>query len=210
MIRLIMADDHALVRSGLRQILATASDMRLVGEVASGAELLQTLSETLCDVILLDLSMPGLTGLALIPELAALYPEIKVLVLSMHNEGQVVARALKVGASGYVTKDSDIDVLLTAIRKVFRGIRYIDPALADKTIPQNETTTVAGQAKISARERAVLELIVAGRSLTDIAEQLALSPKTVSTYKMRLMQKLGVSNNVDLVRHALRSGLARD
>lgn len=210
MIRLIMADDHALVRSGLRQILATATDMRLVGEVASGAELLQTLSYTPCDVILLDLSMPGLTGLALIPELALRYPETKVLVLSMHNEGQVVARALKIGASGYVTKDSDIDVLLSAIRKVFRGIRFIDPALADKAIPPNQPVAAAGHAKISARERAVLELIVAGRSLTDIAEQLALSPKTVSTYKMRLMQKLGVSNNVDLVRHALRSGLASD
>lgn len=121
MIRIIMADDHALVRGGIRQLLALAPDMQLVAEVASGAELTQQLAATTCHVLLLDLSMPGLSGLALIPELVANYPEMRIVVLTMHNEGQMVSRALKVGASGYVTKDSDSDVLLTAIRKVHRG-----------------------------------------------------------------------------------------
>lgn len=210
MIRIIMADDHALVRGGIRQLLALAPDMQLVAEVASGAELMQQLAATTCHVLLLDLSMPGLSGLALIPELVANYPEMRIVVLTMHNEGQMVSRALKVGASGYVTKDSDSDVLLTAIRKVHRGIRYIDPSLGEKNpLIAPEPTSPEGPA-ISARERSVLQLIAAGCSLTEIADRLALSPKTVSTYKMRLMQKLGISNNADLVRHAIRAGVSSD
>lgn len=210
MIRVFIADDHALIRSGIRQILATANDMELVGEAARGEELLERLGQTEVGVLLLDLSMPGLSGPALIQAITARFPAVRVLVVSMHKEGPVASRALQAGAAGYMTKDSEPEALLAAIRKVACGRPHVDPELAMKISP--EPVSYAGDTleAISRREQEVLRLIAAGLSLNEIAVRLCVSPKTVSTYKMRLMQKLNIDSNTDLLRHAIRAGLTED
>lgn len=202
MIRVAIADDHALVRGGLGQVLATTEDLCLEGEAASGEELLQLLSVTPCDLVLLDLSMPGWGGMVTIRHLREKFPVMPVVVLSMHNEGPLVARALEAGADGYVAKDSEPEILLEAIRQVGAGGHFVDPSVQAAAVASS-LESGGGEEALSLRERAVLELIAAGCTLTDIAISLAVSPKTVSTYKMRLMQKLAIDNNADLVRYAI-------
>jgi DNA-binding NarL/FixJ family response regulator len=202
-IRVVIADDHALVRGGIRQLLATTADIRQVGEAGSGEDLLTVLAQTPCDVVLLDLSMPGSGGLATIVPLSEGFPDLRVIVLSMHNEGPIVARAWGAGVAGYVTKDCAPEVLLTAIRQVAAGERFIDPSLNDALLAAKTGGRGMGAEALSQRERTVLEMIAAGRNLTEIAAWLGVSPKTVSTYKMRLMQKLDIDNNADLVRYAV-------
>lgn len=207
MIRLALADDHAIVRGGLHQIMATSSDIEVVAEAASSNEAIEMARHDGIDLLLLDISLPGVGGLEVIKVLAAERPGLPVLVLSMHNEGQIVRRALKSGAAGYVTKDSEPSVLLCAIRKVASGGKYIDPALVDSVVFPQADQSDHPQSLLSEREYQILQFIVAGVQLGDIADRLHLSPKTISTHKMRLMQKLGVNNNADLVRYALRHGV---
>lgn len=206
-IDLILADDHAIVRSGLCQLLGGAPDIRVVGEAPDGPTLLEYLRGTRADIVLLDLSMPGLSGIDLIRRLQFEHPELPVLVLSMHVEAQIVARVLRAGAAGYVTKDCDPAVLLQAVRKVAAKGRYIDPSLVDSVVFSAEATSDAPQDLLSAREQQVLERIAAGQSLGQIADDLHLSPKTVSTHKMRLMQKLELQTNADLLKFAVRHGI---
>lgn len=211
MIRLMIADDHAIVRSGLKQIIATTIDISVVAEATRGEEIFEQLQRDAVDLLLLDMSMPGLAGLELIGRLQVAHARLPILVLSMHNEGQIVARALRAGAGGYVTKDSEPEVLLAAIRKVTHGGRFIDPALGDVLVfDHGPARPLAPHEALSERERQVLEGIVAGLPLGEIADQLHLSPKTVSTHKMRLMEKLQVDNNADLIRYAIRHGLTVD
>ncbi|HEY6093981.1 MAG TPA: response regulator transcription factor [Gallionellaceae bacterium] len=211
MIRILLADDHAIVRNGLKQIIAGASDLQVIGEAASGAEVLELARRTPPDLLLLDMTMPGISGAELIRRLRADHPNIPVLVLSMHNEAQVVSRALKAGASGYVTKDSDQEILLAGIRKVAAGNRYIDPALVDAMVfDGNAAADAAPHAALTERELQVLEMLASGQSLTAIAESLHLSAKTISAHKAHLMQKLGIDNNADLMRYAIRHGLTRE
>lgn len=211
MIRLMIADDHAIVRSGLKQIIATTIDISVVAEATRGEEIFEQLQKDAVDLLLLDMSMPGLAGLELIGRLQVAHARLPILVLSMHNEGQIVARALRAGAGGYVTKDSEPEVLLAAIRKVTHGGRFIDPALGDVLVfDHGPARPLAPHEALSERERQVLEGIVAGLPLGEIADQLHLSPKTVSTHKMRLMEKLQVDNNADLIRYAIRHGLTVD
>lgn len=207
MIRVSIADDHAIVRGGLLQILATTPDITVVGEAASSAEVLEMARQDQTDVLLLDISMPGMDGLELIRRLNTERPALPVLVLSMHNEGQIVQRALKSGAYGYITKDSAPSVLLAGIRKVASGGKFIDPALVDSVVIPRATDTDDPKTLLTEREFEILQLIVTGMPLGDIADRLHLSPKTVSTHKMRLMQKLGVNNNADLLRYAIRHGV---
>lgn len=208
MIRLVIADDHAMVRGGLKQIIATCSDMQVVGEATDGNTLLGLLQQGACDLLLLDMTMPGLSGIDLIQRLQKEHPALPVLILSMHNEGQFVARALKAGASGYVTKGSEPEVLLAAIRKIATGGRFIDPSLVEAMVFETPATGGLPHESLSERELQILKLIAAGLPLGRIADQLHLSPKTVSTYKMRLMDKLGIDNNADLIRYASRHELA--
>ena len=208
MITLMIADDHAIVRSGLKQIIATTIDIAVAAEATRGEDIFEQLQRDSVDLLLLDMSMPGLAGLALIGRLQAEQPQLPILVLSMHNEGQIVARTLGAGAAGYVTKDSEPEVLLAAIRKVANGGRFIDPALGDVMLFERGPARQMAHAALSERERQVLEGIVAGQPLGEIADQLHLSPKTVSTHKMRLMEKLQVDNNADLIRYAIRQGLS--
>lgn len=208
MIRLLLADDHAIVRSGLRQLLALAPDLRVAGEAVDGASVLAALRRELPDLLLLDINMPGLSGAALIERIRAHWPALPVLVLSMHNEPQVAARVLKSGANGYVTKDAELELLLGAIRRVAGGGRYIVPELAEKLV--FDQTLVGGalpHTQLSDREREVFRLLVAGKGVNEIAAQLCISNKTVSTHKTRLLEKLNLGGTAELVRYAMQHGL---
>lgn len=208
-IDIFIADDHNIMRSGLRQLLSSVSDLRVVGEAPDGKTLLDSLPQHRVHVVLMDLSMPGLSGVDLIRQLQAQAPELPILVLSMHVEAQIVARVLRAGAAGYVTKDCDASVLVDAVRKVAAGGHYIDPTLVDSVVFQAPSATEAclPHDQLSPRERQVLERVSAGMALGQIADELHLSPKTVSTHKMRLMQKLDLHTNADLLKYAVRHGL---
>ena len=208
MIRVLVAEDHTIVREGIKQLIGLAKDLCVVGEAANGEQLLETLRQTPCEVVLLDISMPGVNGLEAIPRIRALSSPPAVLVLSMHDEAQMAARALKIGAAGYATKDSDPALLLTAIRKVASGGRYIDPELADRMVFEVGLTDARpAHTLLSEREFSVFERLVRGEGVNEIAQQLAVSSKTVSTHKARLMQKLGLHSVADLVKYAVEHKL---
>lgn len=208
MIRLVIADDHAIVRGGLRQIFATVPDFEVVGEAVNGAEVLDCVRRLEADLLLMDLNMPGISGPDLITRIRAHRPQLPILVLSMHNEAQVAARVLKAGANGYITKDSEPDLLLGAMRKVAAGGKYIVPELAERmvfdvSLPDQQ----APHSQLSDRELEVLRLLIAGLSINSIAEQLFISNKTVSTHKTRLMEKLNLTSMADLMRYAMQHDL---
>lgn len=210
MIRILIADDHAIVRGGLKQIVVTTTDIVAAGEATHGAEVIDKVRQAEFDLLLLDMTMPGPSGIDLLRRVRADKPSLPILVLSMHNEGQVVSRALRAGATGYVTKDSDPAILLSAIRKVAAGGRFIDPALVDAIVFDAGNGDRPPHDLLSDREFQVLRKIVAGEAIGEIGATLNLSAKTISTHKMRLMQKIGVDNNADLIRYALRHGLAQE
>jgi DNA-binding NarL/FixJ family response regulator len=209
MIRLVLADDHAIVRRGLTQIFSLLPDVEVIAEAANGSEVLEILHKhEHIDLILLDLTMDGISGADLIARIKAHRPTLPVLVLSMHNEPQVATRMLRSGANGYITKDCDPEILLAAMRKVAGGGKYIAPDLAEKmvfqvTVPDDRSL----HSLLSDRERDVLRLLTQGKVVKEIAEQLAISNKTVSTYKIRLMEKLNISTMADLMRYAMEHGL---
>ncbi len=208
MIRVLVAEDHTIVREGIKQLIGLAKDLQVVGEAGNGEQLLETLRQVPCDVVLLDISMPGVNGLEAIPRIRALTNPPAILVLSMHDEAQMAARALKIGAAGYATKDSDPALLLTAIRKVAGGGRYIDPELADRMVFEvGLTDSRPAHALLSEREFSVFERLVQGASVNEIAQQLALSNKTISTHKARLMQKMNANSMADLMRYAMEHKL---
>lgn len=208
MIRLLIAEDHAIVRNGLKQIFMLMPEITVAGEAVNGTEVLERLQQDRFDILLLDLNMPGISGAELIARVKAQHADLPILVLSMHNEPHVVARVLKAGADGYITKDCEPDVLLTAIRKVAARDRYVEPALAEKMVLG---THLGGQGPdptpLSERELQVLRLLTAGHSVNAIAAQLNISNKTVSTHKMRLMEKLHTSSMAALMQYAIQNGL---
>jgi DNA-binding NarL/FixJ family response regulator len=208
MIRLMIADDHAIVRGGLRQLLSLAPDIEVLAEAVDGAQVLEGLRHALPDLLLLDVNMPGLSGPELITRIKSHWPALPILVLSMHNEAQVAARVLKAGASGYVTKDSEMEVLLSAIRKVASGGKFIVPELAEKLVfDVSLGSDQPPHQNLSDRELEVFRLLVAGLGVNDIATQLCISNKTVSTHKTRLMEKLNLGSTAELVRYAMQHGL---
>lgn len=210
MTNILIADDHAIVRRGLRQIVATSADITVSAEAADGAEVLDKLRRNPIDLLLLDMNMPGISGLDLIGRVRIEWPALGILVLSMHNEAQVASRALKAGASGYITKDSDPDILMTAIRKVAQGGRFIDPSLVDAIVFRAHNAGDEPPHEIlSNREYQVLQRLAAGESINDIARTLSLSAKTISTHKVRLMRKLGLDTNIDLARYAIKHSVAQ-
>lgn len=210
MIRIIIADDHAIVRGGLKQIIATTTDIVVAGEASNGGEVITMLRQGECDLLLQDMSMPGVSGVELIKRVRVEKPSMPMLVLSMHNEGQIVARALKAGASGYVTKGCEPEMLLCAIRKVAAGGRFIDPSLVDMLVFEGSDADRLPQDMLSDREFQILQMIADGYQVGEIAELLHLSAKTVSTHKVRLMRKLHINNDVNLVRYAIKQGLVLD
>jgi two-component system invasion response regulator UvrY len=202
-IRLLLADDHPVVREGLRRIVADNPGLEVVGEAVNGDEVLPILRRSPADVVLLDISMPGPGFLQVLEGLKAEHPSVAVLVLSMHPEDQYAVRALRSGAAGYLTKDHSPEQLVEAIRKVHRGGRYVSPTLA-----------TAGDRKVrhellSHREYEVLCLLGSGRTVKEISAELRLSPKTISTYRARVLEKMQASTNADLVRYAAQHGLIR-
>lgn len=208
MIRLVIADDHAIVRGGLKQIFALIPDFEVVGEATNGSEVLACLRQAPFDLLLLDMNMAGISGSDLITRVKAHQPDLPILVLSMHNEPQVAARALKAGACGYITKDCEPEILMAAIRKVAARGKYIDPELAEKMV-FDVTSTAARplHSQLSGREREVFRLLTTGQGVNDIANQLAISNKTVSTHKVRLMEKLNLTSMADLMRYAMQHDL---
>ena len=203
MIRVLLADDHEIVRDGLKRILGAAGDLQVTGEAADGDEALALVKAHDYDVALLDMSMPGLSGIDLIKRLKIEKPGLKLLILSMHGEHQYAARALKAGASGYLTKDSAAEKLVSAIRKVAAGGVHVSDAAAAGLV----SATRAPHEVLSDREFEVLRLLAGGRSPTEIAGQLHLSVKTVSTHKTHIQEKLGLGGTADLVRYALEHKL---
>lgn len=209
MVRILVADDHAVVRHGLRQLLALDPELEAVGEAKNAWEVIERLRQGGVDVLLTDMTMPGLSGIDLIRRVRAEAPGVPILVLSMHADTQIAARAIRAGAHGYMTKDSEPEALIEAIRQVARGGNYIDPALAARMVfgaastPDEESPS----AEMTDREYQVFLALVQGRSLVEIAETLHLSAKTISTHKFRLMRKLRLNSVSELVRYAVRRGI---
>jgi DNA-binding NarL/FixJ family response regulator len=203
--RILLADDHQIVRDGLKRILAGTSDLEVTGEAASGDEALALVKANEYDIAMLDMSMPGLSGIDLIKRLKIEKPGLKLLVLSMHGEQQYAARALKAGAAGYLNKDSAGEQLVSALRKIAAGGVYITEAAAATLLQAGK----AGHDALSDREFEVLRLLVEGLGPTDIAERLHLSVKTVSTHKTRILEKLNLKSTADLVRYALEHRLVQ-
>lgn len=203
MIRVLLADDHEIVRDGLKRILGAAGDLQVAGEAADGDQALALVKGNDYDVALLDMSMPGLSGIDLIKRLRIEKPGLKLLILSMHGEHQYAARALKAGASGYLTKDSAAEKLVGAIRKVAAGGVHVSDAAAAGLVSAERAPHQA----LTDREFEVLRLLAGGRSPTEIAAQLHLSVKTVSTHKAHIQEKLGLGGTAELVRYALQHNL---
>jgi DNA-binding NarL/FixJ family response regulator len=208
MIRIVIADDHAIVREGLKRMVDEAPELELAGEAANGGEVMERVRELDFQVLVLDLSMPGRSGMELIKLVKAEKPKLRILVLSMHGEPQYAVRAIRSGANGYLTKDSATEQLVQAIRKVAAGGAYLSSEVAEQlalgAMPGGDA---APHLALTDREFDVFRRLVDGESVTDIAQSLALSSKTVSTHKANLMQKLGLSNQSDLVRYAIKHGL---
>ena len=209
MIRIVIADDHAIVREGLKRIVSSVNDMDVTGEAANSTEVMQRVRELTFDLLMLDLSMPGRSGMELIKQVRAEKPKLRILVLSMHQELQYAVRAIKSGASGYLTKESAPDQLEQAIRKIAAGGAFISAEVAEQlalgAMPGSEALP---HESLSNREFEVFRLVVDGVSVTDIAARLNLSVKTVSTHKANLMHKMGLHNQSELIRYALKHGLA--
>jgi DNA-binding NarL/FixJ family response regulator len=202
-IRILIADDHKIVRDGLKRILAASAEFEVEAEAASGDEALALVRKHDYDVALLDLSMPGLAGIDLIKRLKSEKPGLRLLVLSMHGEQQYAARALKAGASGYLTKDSAAEQLLGVLRKIAAGGVHVSDTAAAHLLGGEKSA----HEKLSDREFEVLRLLVQGLGPTEIGERLHLSVKTVSTHKTRILEKLGLGSTAELVRYALENKL---
>jgi two-component system, NarL family, invasion response regulator UvrY len=207
MIRLLVADDHTIFREGLKQMLAEETDLRIVAEATNGDELLAQLGSLSCDIVLLDLTMPGRSGISLLREVAS-NQDWRVIVLSMHEEDQYIVEALKAGASGYVTKNSALEQLILAIRKVIKGEMFVSAAASQSLIRQARAPSEPlPHTRLTSREREVFDRLVLGRKMSDIARELGLSIKTVSTHKTNLLHKMNAETTADLVRYALRHQL---
>jgi two-component system invasion response regulator UvrY len=208
MIRVFVADDHAVVRRGMVQILGEAPDILVVGQASTGRQVLEAVRKDDYDVLVLDIAMPEGGGLEVLHQLQTLNPDLPILILSMYSERQYAERTLKAGAVGYLTKEAAPDELVTAIRRAAGGGKYVSQSLAEEL-----TTVLSGKrarephAALSTREYQVMCLLASGKTVTQAAAELALSVKTVSTYRSRILEKLGLANNADIVRYALERGL---
>ncbi|MSS73132.1 MAG: response regulator transcription factor [Candidatus Latescibacteria bacterium] len=206
--KILIADDHAVVREGLKRILAETPDLVVGGEAGNGQEVLDRVRGEGLGLVLLDISMPGLSGLDVLKQVKQEQPDLPVLVLSIYPEDQYAVRVLKAGASGYLTKDSAPDRLIEAIRRIAMGGKYVSPSLAEKLV----TDLAEGLERplhelLSDREYQVLCMIASGKTIKEISTELSLSVKTVSTYRIRLLEKLNMKNNSELTHYALQRGL---
>ncbi|MDE3088486.1 MAG: response regulator transcription factor [Chloroflexota bacterium] len=208
MINILIADDHELIREGLKKILKKELDMEVLGEARNAQEVFDQVKNRNLSIVLLDISMPGLSGLDVLTELRRNYPKLPVLILSMHPEDRFAVRALKAGAAGYVTKDSAVGELVKAIRKVVTGGRYVSVRLAEKLADDLEKGSEKPlHETLSDREFQVMRMVAAGKKISEIAEELSLSISTVNTYRTRILEKMGMETNVQLTRYAFENHL---
>jgi len=207
--RVLLADDHAIIRDGLKQILADTDDFAVTGEAANGLEVMRQVREKNFDVLVLDISMPGRSGLDLIHMIKEERPELPILVLSMHHEEQYAVRALQAGASGYLTKESDGDLLVAAIRRVATGGVHISDKVAELMVRGRRSThEPLPHTLLSDREYQVFNMLVNGRGLSEIGAELSLSVKTISTHKTHILHKMNLANAAELIHYAIAHGLA--
>jgi DNA-binding NarL/FixJ family response regulator len=208
--RILCVDDHAIFRQGVKQILAQYDRQAKIGEAATAESAMQLARESRWDAVILDLSLPDRSGLQVLTDLKREQPELPVIVLSMHAEDEYAIRALRIGASGYVTKESAPEELVAALQKVMRGGRYMTPTLAEKIAFSyaSPATNEKPHHSLSERELEVLQLIGAGKSLKEIAAMLSLSVKSVGTYRARVLEKMAMSTNADLIRYVIENNLA--
>lgn len=205
MINIFIADDHAIVRQGLKQVVTDTADIQLAGEAATGPETLNLVRSGTCDVLILDINMPGMSGLDVLRILKGERPNLPILVLSMHAEDQYAVRYLRAGAAGYLTKESAPEELVAAIRQVAAGGKYISSSLAELLALQlHETTDRPRHETLSNREFQILQLMGAGKTVTEIAAALSLSAKTISTYRARLLKKLALKNSAEIIQYAIQ------
>jgi DNA-binding NarL/FixJ family response regulator len=209
MIRILIADDHAILRAGLKHLLSDAADIVVAGEASNGLEALALVRSTPCDAMLLDMTMPGRSGIELIRQIKEEKPRLPILILSMHKEDIYAVRALRAGASGYLCKDNAESQLEEAIRKVAGGGLYINQAVAERLAQEmvGGSTAALPHTQLSDREYQVFRDIAAGLGVTEIGQRLNLSVKTVSTHKARIMQKMGFANTAELIQYALKHEL---
>jgi len=208
MINILIADDHPVVRKGMKQIIEEETDMKITDEASNGAEVLSKISKNDFDIILLDITMPGRSGLEILKEARKMKPKIPIIVLSIHPEQQYAIRALKAGAAGYLTKSSAPEELITAVRIVSDGRKYISPSLAELLA----SDLIADKEKLphetlSNREYQIMCLLCSGKRLTDISEELCLSVKTISTYRTRILKKMNMKTNAELTYYAFQNRL---
>jgi DNA-binding NarL/FixJ family response regulator len=208
MIKVLIADDHAIVRKGLVQIASESREIEMRGEASEYSSLMKLMKEEPCDVLLLDIQMPGKNGIDVLKVVHEQYPKAQVLILSMYPEDQYAIRALKAGAAGYLTKDSAPERLVEAILSVSKGKKYITPKVAEMLATHLVTDTEgAPHESLSDREFQTMRLIASGKQLSQIAEELALSPKTVSVYRARVLEKMQLKNNAEITHYAIKHGL---
>jgi RNA polymerase sigma factor (sigma-70 family) len=208
MIKVLIADDHILIREGFKKILDRESDIEVVGESENGPQVLAFLQQQPCDIVVLDITMPVKDGLEVLAELKANYPELKILMLSMHSEERYAVRAIKAGAAGYLTKESAPDELIKAIHQIISGRMYISQPVAEQlALSIARETKQAPHEKLSDREFQILRLLGSGKSVREIGCQLNLSQSTISTYRHRILEKLKLNSTADLIRYALEHQL---
>ncbi|MEO6940807.1 MAG: response regulator transcription factor [Candidatus Kapaibacterium sp.] len=208
MIRVLIADDHAIVREGLKQIVAQTSDILVIGEATSAADVTSKLRIAVPDLLLLDISMPGRSGLDVLIEVRRDYPTLPVLILSLHTEDQYALRTLKAGAAGYLTKESAPDQLIAAIRKAASGGKYLSPHLAEKiALYMVDDKGVLAHELLSNREFQVFRMIALGKTVTEIADELSLSVKTISTNRTRILEKMRMRTNAEITQYAMQNSL---
>jgi len=208
MIKILIADDHAIVREGLKQVLAENRDMVVAAEASSGHEVIEKVRKNDYDLVVLDIAMPGRDGLDILKEIKNRKPKLPVLVLSMYPEEQYAVRILKAGASGYLTKESATEELVTAIQQISRGRKYVSPSLAEKLALDLEVDSGKPlHDTLSDREYQVMRMIASGKTLKKIAKELSLSEKTISTYRSRILEKMRMKNNAELTHYAIKNRL---
>ena len=208
MLKILVADDHTIVREGLKQILGEVHDMIVAGEASDGSETLQKIRKDHYDLVLLDIAMPGISGLDVLKHLKSEKPDLPVLMLSMYPEEQYAVRTLKAGASGYLTKESASDELIAAIRKVSSGGKYVTSSLAEKLASCLDTYPDKPlHERLSDREYQVVRMIASGKTVTEIADKLSLSVKTISTNRSRALIKMGMKTNAEITYYAIKHGL---
>lgn len=209
MIRVLIADDHAIVREGLANVLGSAGGIQVAAQAASGAEALQRIRDTAVDVVLLDMAMPGMNGIETLKQIKAERDDLPVLILGMHPETQYAVRCIKSGAAGYLTKACEKAVLLEAVRRAAAGKQYLTPAVGDCLLQEIQQPGRGGEPHrlLSDREYDVFKQIAEGVPLAEMAKQMNLSPKTVSTYRARILEKMGLASNAELMRYAFDRGL---